>query len=74
MQEEELYLISEELEKKYLKSFISNQNAFKRIYWDNLCSYEGYCPHCPPNGGENAKPNRDRKNWKKYRKTQYREN
>lgn len=71
MQEEELYLISEELEKKYLKSFISNQNTFKRIYWDDLCSYEGYCSHCPPNGGENTKPNRDRKNWKKYRKTQY---
>ena len=74
MKEEEIFLLSEELEKKYFKDYISNQNVFKRVYWYNLCSYNGYCSHCPPNGGENAKSNRDFKNWKKYRRNQYKEN
>jgi len=70
MDYEELAL---QLERKYFKKFISNKNTFKRIYWYDLCNYYGYCSHCPPNGGENTKPNRDFKTWKKYRKNQYKE-
>lgn len=74
MKKEEIFLLSEELEKKYFKDYISNQNVYKRVYWYNLCNNKGYCSHCPPNGGENAKPNRDFKSWKKYRRNQYKEN
>jgi hypothetical protein len=52
-------------------STTNNSRIYKLLKREKLYSWEGKCFYCPPHGGCNRKNREQIKNWKKYRKTQY---
>lgn len=60
--------------KKETTKNTTNNSVYNKLYTKHLFDYYGLCPYCPVNGGCNrgygAAENR---NWKKFRKTQYKE-
>ena len=50
----------------------TNSKEYKILLMKKLSDEERLCPMCPPNKGCNSwKKPRDLRNWKNYRKTQY---
>lgn len=49
-----------------------NSTVYRRSRWRHLAETTGKnCPICAPNRGCNRCRDRDRRNWKRYRRTQY---
>jgi hypothetical protein len=58
---------------KTLMKNTDNRTIYKRVRWYVLSIEEGYCAWCKPHRGCNSKRDRMIRNWKRYRKTQYKE-
>lgn len=57
---------------KLIMKSTDNSRVYKIAYRYHLDSYEGVCSYCPPNKGCNAwRKRRPYKNWKRIRKTQW---
>lgn len=50
---------------------IINQTKDRREYNLLIRHYNLYCSYCPPNKGCNLRIKRMQRNWKKFRKTQW---
>jgi hypothetical protein len=52
----------------------TNSSVYNKLYKEHLFDYYGLCPYCPFNGGCNRGFGvMENRNWKKFRKTQYKE-
>lgn len=52
----------------------TNRYVYNILYSRHLFDHYGLCPYCPPNGGCNRGFGvTENRNWKEFRKTQYKE-
>jgi len=59
--------------KENLKN-VTNRSVYNKLHAIHLYNHYGLCPICPPNGGCNRGFGVvENRNWKKFRKTQYKE-
>jgi hypothetical protein len=59
--------------KESLKN-VTNRSVHNKLYARHLFDHYGPCPYCPPNGGCNRGFGvAENRNWKEFRKTQYKE-
>jgi hypothetical protein len=58
---------------KEIYATTDNCSVLKKAYRELISQREGLCGRCPYHGGENAyRKRKDRRCWKRYRKTQWR--
>ena len=51
-----------------------NRSVYNKLHTEYLFNHYGLCPYCPANGGCNRGFGvTENRNWKEFRKTQYKE-
>jgi hypothetical protein len=59
---------------KWTNDTSCGRGVFNKTYKDLISRTEGLCSRCPYHRGENAdRKRKDRRNWKRYRRTRWRE-
>lgn len=56
---------------KEIMDATTNRSVYNRVQRQYLFEYENLCHYCPPHRGCNRRFRKIDRNWKRYRKTQW---